>query len=276
MPPILINQHNNSWVNYNPQSNKYIQHTPPSPVDSNTENKINTNNHIAKNVISVMNINGNRLSYAKHLLRVASHNKTNGTFTVIYTPKLKNPGSISYELIVTPTEKSTTITSKHRGMKIVLTGVGVNTVGNLKNLYFSKDRQNDEPPYVHVINLWKSFPIRVAENRSVNWASGNLKYRSLHRGILQNGKGRASTYEGVARPVNGGNNGVAFIDHLRRVRNEYKQFTKTNYYKLMRIIVQNMNNSLLKRRLMQRLEDKTWNNMFMGYVKGVDKKYPKV
>ena len=210
----------------------------------------------------------NRLSHAANLLKIKSI--SNGKQTVIYTPKLRNPGLKSYELTVTPGKNRTMITSKHNGMKLVLTGNGVNTVGNLQNLYHSKERRNDEPPYIHVINLWKSFPIRIAMNISKNTKTGERKFFSLHRNVIRKGTGRASTYEGIARPIYHGNDGVAFVKYMKDVGNRYKNISNLNYHTLMELIVMNMPEGPLKNRLASRLEDRTWNLMFMGNVRSED------
>ena len=135
----------------------------------------------------------NRLSHADNLLRIKSI--SNGKYIVTYTPKLRNPTIKSYELTVTPGKNRTTVTSKHKGMKLILSGTSVNTVGNLTNLYSTQERKNDEPPHIHVINLWKSFPIRKAENQSSDVATDNPKYMSLHKNVIQKEGGRASTYD---------------------------------------------------------------------------------
>ena len=207
----------------------------------------------------------NRLTHAENLFSINSF--SNGKYTVTYTPKLRNPNLKSYELTVTPGKNRTTVTSKHKGMKLVLSGTGANTVGNLTNLYLTQERKKDEPPYIHVINLWKSFPIRIAQNISKD-AAGNPKFISLHKNVIQKGVGRASTYEGVARPDYYGDDGVAFIEYLKSVHNRYKNLSNLNYHNLMEIVVMNMKDSPLKNRLMNRLTDRSWNLMFMGNVTG--------
>lgn len=213
-----------------------------------------------------------RLKHAAHLLAVDGKGNKNST-RLTYTPAFANPGRRAYRLFAWEDDKSTTVTTADGGAVFDLTGRHPVVQADLVDLYYAQTKTNDEPAYKHLLDFWGVFPIRTAQDMSTVPESGKMKYQNMHVKITQGGKSaqkqRASTYEKLIQPVDGGNNGEAFVRYLRTTRGKYSNLSRSLPYPLLvTSVVMDMPPSKLKERLTARLATGSWDTMFMGDGKG--------